>query len=757
MLLDISKIQLRILFPTLFFIVFILRDGYSQNLSSNKFLLKQLNTANSSDAKNYSTDTFTIKRGSWIVQNENFSQEKVVLIDKKYTCKIAVNENAGSAILHAAKCLSDDIKNISDNAPVIVRRANSFEPEIHLVTVGIDSIPHFIDVEKLNGKWESYQIITHDKDVWLVGSDVRGTVFACYELSERIGIDPLYLWTGYKPQHYNPLIIKPIDYYQPPPVFKYRGFFHDDEDILPKPYDELGYPYRFGNVPLEWYKRFFETALRLKMNMVAPYTRVRRRYEVQKCASDWGLFYTSHHYDILLSNPFGIERFHLAEQRGVSKDWDWLSHPNDMLTYWKGGVEENKNLSVIWPIGLRGTDDRAYQFPPNLSSSEQANVYDEVLNKQIEMVKNILPHNQNPVFTFTLYTEMLDKYEHDQKDFHVPKDAIIVWPDDNDGTMRNLPTGKGIWQHGVYYHLAYYGSDKTKQIVGTVSPDRIATQFKQIIASGATEYLLVNVSEMREFIMGARMISEICWQGFSTNQKTGNYVNFDGQYFTKWWSNEYFSPVADKVIQFYSDYYKMLYNPSVSCYGADVTEFLLDKLYKKINELPYDSVNRDSIRILYNREKKYKAIFNSVKNIVEKINPSQQQFFFENAELPLLIDYRQTQAACLLQKALQEQNLDKSMDFVRKAQHPLEKLEVELLRAERPPFENWYRPTWIRPVESKYNVHRSYDELRRFIGSQGKTYPIISTLRTGHKIEEHRIWSDFLNKLDSIKEEKSIE
>ena len=62
-----------------------------------------------------------------------------------------------------------------------------------------------------------------------------------------------------------------------------------------------------GDVPLDWYKRFFETALRLRMNMVAPYTRVHRRYEVQKLASDWGLYYTSHHYDILVSNPFGLD------------------------------------------------------------------------------------------------------------------------------------------------------------------------------------------------------------------------------------------------------------------------------------------------------------------------------------------------------------------------------------------------------------------------------------------------------------------
>ena|SRR5215469_3820988 len=55
-------------------------------------------------------------------------------------------------------------------------------------------------------------------------------------------------------------------------------------------------------------------------------TGVHRRYEVQKLASDWGLYYTSHHYDILASNPFGLERFNLAAEPAVSSvarfHWD---------------------------------------------------------------------------------------------------------------------------------------------------------------------------------------------------------------------------------------------------------------------------------------------------------------------------------------------------------------------------------------------------------------------------------------------------
>jgi hypothetical protein len=55
---------------------------------------------------------------------------------------------------------------------------------------------------------------------------------------------------------------------------------------------------------------------------------------------------------------------------------------------------------------------------------------------------------------------------------------------------------------------------------------------------------------------------------------------------------------------------------------------------------------------------------------------------------------------------------------------PLEKLEVEILRAERPPFEQWYRETWIRRGPTPHNLHRPYRELRLFLSTDGREYEI---------------------------------
>lgn len=329
-------------------------------------------------------------RGSWM-QDGALREGDIVLADQNAGCEIVVSEKEHSAVRQAAIFLAGDIEKISGYKPPIVSTPSGQRVGIHLITLGNDEIPKQIAQDKLRNQWEAHQILTMQNSVWLVGANFRGTAFAAYTLSERLGIDPLYLWTGYTPEKHPKLVLKKTDYFANSPTVKYRGFFHDDEDILPRPFEYSGYPLRIGDVPTEWYQRFFETALRLRLNMVAPYTRAHRRFEVQKIASDWGLFYTSHHYDILLSNPFGIERFGLGKARNAGTTWDWLTNREGMLNYWRGGVLENREIDAIYPVGLRGTDDRSYTFPKDMSEADKSKIFQDVIETQVRTTKELLP------------------------------------------------------------------------------------------------------------------------------------------------------------------------------------------------------------------------------------------------------------------------------------------------------------------------------------------------------------------------------
>ncbi|HZZ44799.1 MAG TPA: glycosyl hydrolase 115 family protein [Tepidisphaeraceae bacterium] len=679
-------------------------------------------------------------RGSW-VRDGAAAEGDVTLAKPAEICDIVVGAQEESPVQQAAKFLAGDLEKITGQKPAIVAAAREGHAAIVLNTAPDGS--H--DFSKWNysfqpGDWEAYQIRTFQNEIMLTGSDARGTAYAAYTLSERLGIDPLYLWTGYVPVKHETLVMKGTDFSAGPPTFRFRGFFHDDEDILPRPFEPSGYPYRLGDVPTEWYAKYFETALRLRMNMVAPYTRVHRRYEVQKMASDWGLFYTSHHYDILLSNPFGIERYDLGEKRNAGKIWDWDTNRQGMMNFWRGGVEENKDLDCVWPVGLRGTDDHSYTFPKRTPADVRLKTFRDVINDQVEMVKSLLPKGKPAYFHFTMYAEMLDQYLKDPAGFALPADVTIVWPDDQDGRIRYLPTDRGKWKHGVYYHLAYLGP-VPKQSAHIVTPAMIAQEFKKIVDAQATDYMLVNVSEMREFVMEGRMLAEVCWDAktaladmpaearpaeplanFPSKQAaTQPTSNPAGDRYVNWWCNEYFgADAAPLAAEAYHRYYTLLCSYDKQWFGSGQVQSLIDQLQKRFAGQKVASTDQKLVAEMKDRDQKFREAFDVIGQARDHMTRAQQQFFFDHLELPLLIDWRPTQAAIELAGAVDARDDAGAWQACDRAMKPLEQLEVEIARAEHPPFELWYRKTWIRRENADLNVHRPYEQLRAFLSSGGR-------------------------------------
>ena len=662
-------------------------------------------------------------RGSW-VQTGPPAQGDVILAGKDHAGEIVVSDQENSAVHQAAEFLAGDIERISGYKPPVVKSPGADRVTIRLVTMGHGEVPAAIDAAAMQGQWESYRIVTAGSTVWLVGSNPRGTAFAAYTLSERLGIDPLYIWTGYSPEHRDPLVLKRTSFTQGPPAFRYRGFFHDDEDLLPRPFDANGYPLQTGDVPLDWYKRFFETALRLRMNMVAPYTRVHRRYEVQKLASDWGLYYTSHHYDILVSNPFGLTTYNLAVERGVKPDWNWFTNREGMLKFWRGGLMENKDLDVIWPVGMRGTSDRPFTFPPGTTDDQRAATFREVIGEQVKMVREVLPKDKTPLFHFTMYSEMLPAYQRNPAAFDLPGDVIIVWPDDNDGHMRGLPSSLGKWKHGVYYHLAYLGGRLTKQLTHTVGPSVVAEEFDKIVKSGATEYMLVNMSEVRDYVMGGRMLADITWDApaiYATPDPAARY--------TAWWSREYFggtggAAAAQAATDAYNKYHAVLDTPDKLWAAPDAIEELLDRLYQKAAGQPSTPVNADTMALMQSRNRQLEDALAAESRAENGMSLSEQRFFSVDVALGLQVAQRQTHAALQLEDALRAPDAARMWQLVREARASLEQLETELARGEYPPFDRWYQESWIRSTLSQSNPHRPYIQLRAFIASEGRGRPI---------------------------------
>jgi hypothetical protein len=309
---------------------------------------------------------------------------------------------------------------------------------------------------------------------------------------------------------------------------------------------------------------------------------------------------------------------------------------------------------------------------------------------------------------------MLNEYLKDSAAFGLPRNVIVVWTDDNDGAMRFLPADKGQWKHGVYYHLAYLGQ-VAKQNAHIVTPARIATEFRKIIDAGATEYMLVNVSELREFVMEARMIGEIAWDGNVALKETAKQPRPSevkpfvpstreareaasqpasepsGDRYVRWWCEEYFgntgsAGASPSPLECYQNYYRMLNSYDKLWYGSERVQFYIHQLENRFAGTGVDLSEINHAELLL-RLMQYRQVFNDVEKVRAKMNRQQRQFFFDHVELPMLMDYRPTQAAMILSEALEKDSDENAWKACEAAMKPLEELEVEILRAEHPPFE----------------------------------------------------------------------
>src|SRR5262249_21516214 len=120
------------------------------------------------------------------------------------------------------------------------------------------------------------------------------------------------------------------------------------------------------------------------------------------------------------------------------------------------------------------------------------------------------------------------------------------------------------------------------------------------------------------------------------------------------------------------------------------------------------------------RQASLKAILDNASDASKHMDRAQAQFFHDHLVLPTLFDYAPTCAALKLLDAMAKTDKRAMLAAAAGAMPALESREVKTPRAERPPFEKWYRKTWIRRELRPTNVHRPYEELRAFLTSDGR-------------------------------------
>lgn len=407
------------------------------------------------------------------------------------------------------------------------------------------------------GKWESFSVITKNGNLYITGSDERGTMSGVYYFIENyLGVDPFYWWSGIEPEKKETLEFSEIDYTSKEPDFKFRGWFINDEDLLtefmaPSGKRRLDYPYYQQIANYNLMDRVFESMVRARFNLVIPASFLEifnpAEEELVKRASARGLFVSQHHIEPMGVSAFGY--FNYWERKtGRKPVFSFYSEQEKLLETWEESAKKwSRYPNVIWQIGLRGIGDRPmWMADPGIPQSDEdrAGIISDAMQSQMSIIRKY-DHRHDPLVSTTLWAEGALLNEKGYLRF--PENTIIVFADNSPGWKMQddffkTKREEGI-NYGIYYHLGLIGS--SPHLAQAVPPSKVHEIFSMAKQYQSNYYAIVNVGNVREF-----QLSIVATRDISENGGT-----FDANAFLQKWCTKQFGKQGTEAAKAYQSYF----------------------------------------------------------------------------------------------------------------------------------------------------------------------------------------------------------
>lgn len=379
-----------------------------------------------------------------------------------------------------------------------------------------------VDGSAIAGREESFLLMPVQAGLVIAGSDRRGTMWGIYEYAQRfLGVDPLYLWTDHEPARRKDMRL-PIPaqaVVDGPKTYRFRGWFINDEDLIEgfcrqgKP--EAGYCFHQDYACM--LDKIIETALRLKQNLLIPCSHLdilRPEDEaIVRRVTERGLYISMHHQEPVGVHQRTIDAYWAA--RGMTEDVNLIDHPACYREVWAQYIARwAKYEGVIWQLGLRGRGDRPVWYQNDrIPDSVQARgkLISQAIAMQLALIHAQCP-GQEILSSTTLWMEGMPLYRAGA--LRIPAGTMVIqsdfgpnqmWGEGYDETPRDPQN-----PYGVYYHMAFWGCGP--HLAQGNRPEKIRFNFRQALEKGDTEYVVLNVSNIREFVYGIRYEAELTWQ-----------------------------------------------------------------------------------------------------------------------------------------------------------------------------------------------------------------------------------------------------
>ena len=524
------------------------------------------------------------------------------------TAPVYVDTNDFAGVLVAASNLRADVNRVTGHTPDLVHaEADLGTNAIIIGTVGksriIDELIQAgkIDVSSITNRWESYftQAVPNPlpgvaNALVIVGSDQRGTIYGIYDLSAEMGVSPWYFWADVPVQHQDNIFVKAGKYEQGPPAVKYRGIFINDEAP-----DLTGWvKEKFGDYNHAFYTNVFELLLRLKANYLWPAMWDNCFNEDDplnpKLADEYGIVMGTSHVEPMMRADKEWNRLGYT-----AREWDFLTHSNELIKFWKDGIERNKNHENVITIAMRGKIDTPMSETANISLLE------EIVAAQRQIIAEVYHTNAAAVpQDWALYKEVQEYYE---KGMRVPEDVTLLWCDDNWGDLRRLPPPEDRARSGgagVYYHFDYVGGPRNYKWLNTNPTTKIWEQMNLAYHYDARQIWIVNVGHLKGYEPPIEFFLSLAWNPQEwPKEKISE--------FTRLWAERQFGPeYAPQIADILTKYTK--YN------GRRKPELLDPNTFSLVDYQEADRVLAD-----------WKTITAEAEEIYQKLPENERDAFFE--------------------------------------------------------------------------------------------------------------------------------
>ena len=347
---------------------------------------------------------------------DELSPERFTVIENGKPVQILADEADMTGVQIALKALQQDFKAVAGQEAQVIYEPGQGKPII-VGTMNSKFISQIIKAKKINkkdlqGKREKYimAVIENpikgiDEALVIAGSDMRGTIYGIYELSEQIGVSPWYYWADVPIEHKDNVSLAKGTYTAGEPAVTYRGIFLNDEDPCLTTWVRNTFGTQRGGH--EFYACCFELILRLRGNFMWPAMWGWAFYaddpENSKTANEMGVFMGTSHHEPMARNHQEWAR----NPKAYGGQWDYNVNKDELQRFFREGIERAKNTEDLITIGMRGDGDAELRG----SDEDNMKMLEGLFADQRQIIKEVTgkPAEQRPQ-VWALYKEVQTYY-----------------------------------------------------------------------------------------------------------------------------------------------------------------------------------------------------------------------------------------------------------------------------------------------------------------------------------------------------------